>query len=100
MCKMDEPTFVSKDDAAAQTEQAMKNMGAVLAAAGSSYEKVVKTTIMMANIDDFKAIDAAYGETSFPILTVQRADVRQVFPGECPGKSCFCCWCVANRSIG
>lgn len=60
MFQQSEPTFVS-DSAADQTTQAMKNMGAVLEAAGSSHEKVVKTTIMMANIDDFKAIDAAYG---------------------------------------
>ena len=53
---------MSTDDAAKQTTQAMENMKAVLEAAGSSMDKVVKGTIMMANIDDFIAIDAAYGK--------------------------------------
>lgn len=44
----------------AQTEQVMKNLGAVLTAAGSSYEKAVKTTCFLANIADFAAFNEVY----------------------------------------
>ena len=40
-----------------QTEQVMKNLGEVLLAAGSSYDKVVKTTCFLANMDDFAAFN-------------------------------------------
>ncbi|MBQ8351226.1 MAG: RidA family protein [Clostridia bacterium] len=46
---------------AEQTEQVMKNLGAVLAAAGSSYEKAVKTTCFLADIADFAAFNEIYG---------------------------------------
>ena len=48
-------------DVCAQTQQVMKNLGAVLAAAGSSYERVVKTTCFLANIADFAAFNEIYG---------------------------------------
>ena len=50
------------DDIAAQTEQVMKNLGAVLAAAGSSYDKAIKTTCFLANISDFAAFNEIYGK--------------------------------------
>ena len=45
----------------AQAEQVMKNLGAVLAAAGSSYEKAVKTTCFLADMADFAAFNEVYG---------------------------------------
>ena len=45
-----------------QTEQIMKNLGAVLAAAGSSYDKAVKTTCFLADIADFAAFNEIYGK--------------------------------------
>ncbi len=45
-----------------QTEQVMKNLGAVLEAAGSSYEKAVKTTCFLADIADFAAFNEIYGK--------------------------------------
>ncbi len=45
-----------------QTEQVMKNLGAVLEAAGSSFEKVVKTTCFLADINDFAAFNGVYAE--------------------------------------
>ena len=45
-----------------QTEQVMKNLGAVLEAAGSSYEKAVKTTCFLANISDFAAFNEVYAK--------------------------------------
>ena len=49
------------EDIVAQTEQVMKNLGAVLSAAGSSYEKAVKTTCFLADIKDFAAFNEVYG---------------------------------------
>ena len=49
------------EDIVAQTEQVMKNLGAVLNAAGSSYEKAVKTTCFLADIKDFAAFNEVYG---------------------------------------
>ncbi len=45
-----------------QTEQVMKNLGAVLSAAGSSFEKAVKTSCFLADIADFAAFNAVYGK--------------------------------------
>ena len=46
---------VEATDIKGQTEQVMKNLGEVLSAAGSSYEKAVKTTCFLAEIADFAA---------------------------------------------
>ena len=45
----------------AQTEQVMKNLGAVLEAAGSSYEKAIKTVCFLKNMDDFAVFNEIYG---------------------------------------
>ena len=45
-----------------QTEQVCKNLTAVLEAAGSSLEKVVKTTCFLKNMEDFAAFNAVYGK--------------------------------------
>lgn len=45
-----------------QAEQVMKNLGEVLKAAGSSYEKAVKTTCFLANMEDFAAFNEVYGK--------------------------------------
>ncbi|MFC6616707.1 RidA family protein [Deinococcus radiophilus] len=47
-------------DARAQTKQVMENLGAVLRAAGTDYDRVVKTTIFVANMDDFAEINEVY----------------------------------------
>lgn len=49
-------------DIRGQSEQVMKNLGAVLAAAGSSYEKAVKTTCFLADIADFGVFNEVYGK--------------------------------------
>ncbi len=48
-------------DITAQTERVMQNLAAVLAAAGSSFERVVKTTCFLADLADFQAFNAVYG---------------------------------------
>ena len=50
------------DGLAAQAEQVMKNLGAVLAEAGSSYEKAVKTTCYLADMADFAAFNEIYAK--------------------------------------
>ena len=44
----------------AQTEQALRNLDVILAAAGASLATLVKTTIFYQNVDDFAAINAVY----------------------------------------
>ena len=56
----------------AQTAQAIRNLAAVLEAAGSSLEKVVKTTCFLRSMDDFAAFNAVYAA---------------LFPGK-PARSC------------
>ena len=46
----------------AQTRQVLKNIGAILEAAGLTYNDVVKTTVMIANMADFAAMNAVYAE--------------------------------------
>ena len=57
-----------ENDITAQTERVMKNLEAVLGAAGTSFDKVVKTTCFLADIADFAAFNAVYGKyiTSAP----------------------------------
>lgn len=46
----------------AQTHQVMKNLGAVLEAAGSSYARVVQTTCYLADMNDFPIFNKVYAE--------------------------------------
>ena len=45
-----------------QSHQALKNVGAILEAAGLGYGDVVKTTVLLSDIADFKAMNAVYAE--------------------------------------
>ena len=53
---------VEATDIVGQTEQIMKNLGAVLSAAGSSFEKAVKTTCFLADMADFAAFNEVYAK--------------------------------------
>ena len=57
----------------AQTEMALKNLGAVLEAGGASYEDVVKTTVFLADMNDFAVVNGIYAK---------------YFTGEAPARSC------------
>ena len=61
-------------DIAAQAHQSLKNIGAILKAAGLGYENVVKTTVLLADIADFKAVNAVYAE---------------YFTADKPARACF-----------
>lgn len=52
--------FVS-DDVAEQTEQVLKNLEAVLKAGGAGFENVVKTTVFLADMNDFAVMNEVYG---------------------------------------
>lgn len=57
----------------AQAAQALDNLSAVLAAAGMSCADVVKTTVFLADMNDFAAVNTIYAK---------------YFPGEAPARSC------------
>jgi len=51
---------IAGKDVAAQTEQVLRNLGAVLGAGGSSLARVVKTTVYLADMTDFPAMNEVY----------------------------------------
>jgi len=53
--------LVGGDDVEAQTVQVMKNLEAVLKAAGSSFGQVVKATIFLTDLGDFAVVNRIYG---------------------------------------
>jgi 2-iminobutanoate/2-iminopropanoate deaminase len=60
---------------AEQTHQVLKNLGAVLEAAGTSYARVVKTTVYLADMGEFTAMNEIYG-TYFSAPAPARATVQ------------------------
>ena len=50
------------EDIAAQTRQSLLNIKSILAAAGADMRNVVKTTVLLADIADFAAMNAVYAE--------------------------------------
>ena len=63
----------AEGDVKALTTQSMKNVAAVLEAAGTSVDKIVKTTIFVADLADFAAVNEAYAA---------------FFPETAPARSC------------
>ena len=55
---------IAQGDITVQAEQVMKNIGAILSAANTQFENVVKTTCFLADMADFAAFNAVY-ETYF-----------------------------------
>jgi 2-iminobutanoate/2-iminopropanoate deaminase len=49
-------------DVAAQTRRVMDNIGAILKAGGATFDHVARTTVYLADMNDFAAMNAAYGE--------------------------------------
>ena len=62
-------------DIRAQTEQVLKNLAAVLEAAGSSLAAVVKTTVFLADMNDFAGMNEVYARF-FPLPPPARATVE------------------------
>ncbi|KAE9596361.1 hypothetical protein Lal_00048786 [Lupinus albus] len=63
--------FIS-DNVEDQTEQLLKNAGEILKAGGASYSSVVKTTILLADLKDFKIVNEIYAKY-FPSPAPARA---------------------------
>ena len=61
-------------DIAGQTEQSLKNIGAILKEAGCDYADVVKTTVMLSDIADFGAMNEVYAK---------------YFTQQCPARAAF-----------
>jgi 2-iminobutanoate/2-iminopropanoate deaminase len=53
--------MVGASDVKVQTKQVMENLGAVLRAAGGSHASIVRTTIFLADLGDFGAVNEIYG---------------------------------------
>ncbi len=51
---------VAQGDAAAQAEQVLMNLNELLAAAGTNFDSVIKTTVFIKNMGDFGAINEVY----------------------------------------
>ena len=62
-------------DIAAQTRRVLQNVGAILEAAGASFGHVVRTTVFLADMDDFAAMNEVYG-TCFTSPAPARATVQ------------------------
>ncbi|MGC8782593.1 MAG: Rid family detoxifying hydrolase [Anaerolineae bacterium] len=58
---LDPATGALREGVAAQAEQALDNLAAVLAAAGAAMKDVVKTTIYLTDLADFATVNAIYG---------------------------------------
>ncbi|HKP72540.1 MAG TPA: RidA family protein [Pyrinomonadaceae bacterium] len=60
---------------AEQTEQVLRNLAEVLKAAGASFAEVVKTTVFLADMNDFAAMNEVYGRY-FPTAPPARSTVQ------------------------
>lgn len=63
-------------DVAKQTERVMANLEAILSAAGARFEDVVKTTVFLADMNDFAAMNAVYGRYFDEASAPARATVQ------------------------
>lgn len=66
---------VAGEDTPAQTEQVLKNLAAVLEASGSSLAQVVKTTVYLKDLSDFKKMNEVYSRF-FPTEPPARATIE------------------------
>lgn len=68
--------LVGEGDVGAQAEQVMKNLDAVLRASGSSFGRVLKATIFLADMNDFAAVNAIYAKAFEGVDPPARATVE------------------------
>jgi 2-iminobutanoate/2-iminopropanoate deaminase len=77
---IDPVTGSAAEDIEAQTEQALRNLDAILTAAGASLSTVVKTTIFYANVDDFPKINEIYAHHMPDPAPARSAPANAVLP--------------------
>ena len=68
--------IVGPGDVTHQTEQVMRNLAAVLTAAGVSWPQVVKTTVYLADMNDFATVNEVYARYFDPTTAPARACVE------------------------
>lgn len=68
--------IVGEGDIAQQTEQALNNLKAILEAAGVTLAEVVKTSVFLANMNDFAAMNAVYAQYFDEAIAPARACVE------------------------
>ncbi|WP_338431382.1 RidA family protein [Synechococcus elongatus] len=68
--------MVGGDDVEAQTHQVLSNLKAVLAAAGASFADVVRTTVFLADMEDFARVNAIYATVFDEATAPARACVQ------------------------
>lgn len=68
--------MVGGDDVEAQTRQVMRNLKAVLEAAGAGFAKIAKTTIYLTDLNDFAAVNKIYGSYFEGVEPPARATVQ------------------------
>lgn len=68
--------MIEAGDVQSQTEQVFKNLQAVLAAGGVSFENVVKTTVFLADMADFAAMNQVYNRYFDPASAPARSCVQ------------------------
>jgi 2-iminobutanoate/2-iminopropanoate deaminase len=83
--------LVGEGDIRAQTRAALANMSAILAAAGSSLDQVVKTTVYLSNLDDLAGMNDVYASTFNPPYPAR----SMVAAGRLPGGMLIEIECVA-----
>lgn len=68
--------IVGGEDVQAQTEQVMANIEAILKAAGANWQNIVKTTVFLADMEDFAAMNAVYARYFDAATAPARAAVQ------------------------
>ena len=68
--------MVGDGDVAAETRQVLRNLNAVLAAAGANPAQVVRTTVFLADLADFQTVNALYAEVFGEGVSPARACVQ------------------------
>ena len=68
--------MVGAGDVEAETHQVLRNLQAVLSAAGASAAQVVRTTVFLADLNDFQAVNAIYAEMFGAGVSPARACVQ------------------------
>jgi 2-iminobutanoate/2-iminopropanoate deaminase len=68
--------IVGSGDVAAETQQVMKNIGAILTAAGVNFQNVVKTTVFLTDLGNFAPMNQVYAQYFTPESAPARACVE------------------------
>jgi 2-iminobutanoate/2-iminopropanoate deaminase len=85
-------TLVGEGDIRAQTRAVLRNIAAILSGAGTSLDHVVKTTVFLADLDDFAGMNEVYAATFSPPYPARST----VEVGRLPGGMLLEIECIAH----